>query len=71
MRAGGCTLRAETRHTLNRNPALSAAAISARILNEIGNGLPLKEAFDKVLGAGRYDTMVSELYDELRAKAAG
>jgi hypothetical protein len=53
-----------------QNPALSAA-ISARIISEIGNGLPLKEAFDKVLGAGRYDMMVSELYDELRAKAVG
>lgn len=45
------------------------AIISARIIANIGNGASLKEAFDAVLGEGRYDTMVSDLYDELRAKA--
>jgi hypothetical protein len=30
----------------------------------------MKEAIDFVLGAGTYDRLVSDLYDELRAKAS-
>ena len=47
------------------------AAISARILAAMGAGLPVNEAIDAVLGAGTTDKLVSDLYDELRAKAEG
>ena len=43
--------------------------ISAMIKGLIDMGATKKEAFDAVLGEGRYDAMVGDLYDELRAKA--
>lgn len=51
-------------------------AISRMIIEEFGyqmrvnpNGkhAAIKIAIDKVLGAGRYDQIVSDIYDELRA----
>jgi hypothetical protein len=42
--------------------------ISAVIQGLIDMGATPKQAFDAVLGDGRYDAMVSNLYDELRAK---
>ena len=45
------------------------AIISARILAAIGNGATVENAMDAVLGAGTYDRVVGELYDELRARA--
>lgn len=46
------------------------ATISARILAYVANGSSIKEAFEYVLGAGYYDCLIEELYQELRAKAA-
>jgi hypothetical protein len=43
--------------------------ISARILYAMANGDDARTAMDKVLGAGTYDKLVSDLYDGLRAKA--
>ena len=40
--------------------------ISLRIITLQQNGMTLPEAFDAVLGAGSYDKMVTELYEELR-----
>ena len=40
--------------------------ISLRIITLQQNGITLPEAFDAVLGAGSYDAMVTELYEELR-----
>lgn len=46
-----------------------AQHISEQILYLNQNvGLPLKEAFDLVLGKGRYDTLVDELYHGLRGQ---
>ena len=50
--------------------AIKNAAISAAILMKMNEGAELKEAFDAVLGAGAYEKMVGELYDELRERAA-
>lgn len=51
------------------NQALKNAAISARILALKNAGMPLRQAFDAVLGEGAYSKLVGDLYDELRAKA--
>ena len=50
--------------------ALKNAAISARILAHVNAGKTLPEAYDAVMGAGAYQKLAGELYDELRAKAA-
>ena len=46
------------------------AAISARILALVANGVDVKDACRQVLGADKFDAMVSDLYDALRAQAA-
>jgi len=43
------------------------AVISARILNLVATGTPLREAMDAVLGAGTFDLVVSEVWDQSRA----
>ena len=43
--------------------------ISLRITTLLQTGMTLPAAFDAVLGAGSYDKMVSDLYEELRAKS--
>ena len=43
------------------------ATISARILALVDAGLPLREAFDAILGAGVYALMAGEVYETLRA----
>lgn len=47
------------------------AVISERILTLVQSGVPLRDALDAVLGAGSFAKLVDELYDALRAKAAG
>ena len=42
--------------------------ISRRIKNLVDSGMPVKDAFDAVLGVGSYAKLASDLYDELRAK---
>lgn len=42
------------------------AAISAKILSYVTSGASLKEAFQYVLGPGYFDSLVEELYQELR-----
>lgn len=51
--------------------ALKNAAISAKIAAGVNAGMSLREAFDAVLGQGAYDKLAGDVYDELRAKAAG
>ena len=51
------------------NTIAKNAEISRRILAKKLEGMSLKQAFDSVLGEGRYDQLVSDVYDELRAKA--
>lgn len=46
--------------------ALKNAAISAKILAHMNNGMTLPEAFDAVLGAGAYMKPAGEVYDQLR-----
>lgn len=41
--------------------------ISARILNLVATGTPLREAMDTVLGAGTFDRVVSDVWDEAKA----
>jgi hypothetical protein len=50
--------------------AAKAAEISRRIMALRAQGKSVKDAIDAVLGAGAYDKLASDLYDELRAKAA-
>ncbi len=57
------------RRDKNMSQAKNTKLISASILYLLTNGVDTKEAFDFVLGAGSYDRMVSDLYDQLRAKA--
>lgn len=45
------------------------AIISARILAAVGEGVAIDEAIDAVLGEGTYRQLVSDLYDELRARS--
>ena len=52
------------------NAVIKNAEISRRILAQLADGMSVRAAFDEVLGAGRYEQMVSDLYDELRAKAS-
>ena len=55
-------------NTKNRNETMPnmTPIISLRIITLQQNGMTLPEAFDAVLGAGSYDKMVTELYEELR-----
>lgn len=46
--------------------AAKQAEISRRILEKVAQGMTLPEAFDAVLGAGRYEAMAGEVYDALR-----
>lgn len=41
-------------------------AISLMILENVKNGMSLEEAFDAVLGAGSYEKLAGEIYEELR-----
>lgn len=43
-------------------------AISAKILIAMMDGTPVDQAIDRVLGAGTWKKLTSELYDELRKK---
>ena len=43
-------------------------AISAKILIAMMDGIPVDQAIDRVLGAGTWKKLTSELYDELRKK---
>lgn len=45
------------------------SVISARILAAISEGVEIDEAIDAVLGEGTYRQLVSDLYDELRARS--
>lgn len=48
--------------------ALKNAAISARILAHVANGMTVRQAYDAVLGEGAFKKLSGELCDELRAK---
>jgi hypothetical protein len=48
--------------------AIKNAAISAQIMGLVQTGMPLRQAFDQVLGEGAYAKMAGELYDALRAR---
>lgn len=43
--------------------------ISLRILTLVSEGMNIRQAIDTVCGAGKVEQMISDLYDELRAKA--
>ena len=60
--------RVDATNTKNRNETMPnmTPIISLRIIALQQNGMTLPEAFDAVLGAGSYDRMVTELYEELR-----
>lgn len=42
------------------------AQISAQIARELANGKTLQQAFDAILGEGRYKQLAGEIYDALR-----
>lgn len=48
--------------------AIKNAAISARILAHVNAGKSLPEAYDAVFGAGAYQKLAGEIYDELRSR---
>ena len=43
-------------------------AISMMILAKVAAGMTIREAFNAVLGQGRFEQLASDLYDELRAR---
>lgn len=49
------------------NLANKNAAISQMILKKVAAGMTLQQAIDAVLGAGRYDAIVADVYETLRA----
>jgi len=51
----------------NTNTTEKNAIISARILYLIAQGMEMSEAMDKVLGAGTFEQVVSDLYDQFNA----
>lgn len=61
------TARTTTNDTAER--ARKNALIEGRILSLLTSGVPMPEAFDAVLGAGRWEQFAGDLYDALRAKA--
>lgn len=48
--------------------ALKNAAISAKILSNVANGMTLQAAFDAVIGEGAYMKLAGDLYDAIKAK---
>jgi hypothetical protein len=42
-------------------------AISAMILNKIAEGMAPREAFDAVLGAGRFEQLAGEIWEAANA----
>jgi len=48
--------------------AAKTTEISRRILAKVAEGMSLPEAFDAVLGAGRYEALASDVYDTLRGE---
>lgn len=48
--------------------ALKNAAISARILSHVANGMTPRQAFDAVFSEGAFKKLAGEVYDEIRAK---
>lgn len=48
--------------------AAKNAEISRRILAKKAEGMTIREAFDAVLGKGRFAALAGELYDALRAQ---
>lgn len=42
--------------------------ISAMILSKIAGGMSTKEAINTVLGAGAFEKLAGEVYEELRAR---
>lgn len=51
------------------NGMTKAQFISAAILDKIADGMSVQDAMREALGADKVDRMISDLYDELRAKA--
>jgi hypothetical protein len=47
------------------------AEISRRIIAAIAAGQTTREAFDAVLGAGSFEKLAGEIYDEMKARALG
>lgn len=50
--------------------ALKNSVISAKIIELRISGLTVQEAINTVLGAGTYEKLASDLYDELKAKGS-
>ena len=50
---------------------LSAAVVEKAevFFDFVSRGFSVKDAFNKTMGDGAYERLVSDLYDELRAKA--
>jgi hypothetical protein len=65
-----CLYYTQTRTTPPRKRTMNAtdknAAISRMILTKVAEGMTLAAAIDAVLGAGRYDSIVSDVYETLR-----
>jgi hypothetical protein len=46
-----------------------AAKVAARVLALVQDGATFSAALDQVCGAGTYEQLAGELYDQLRARA--
>ncbi|MBB5411874.1 hypothetical protein HDG34_005840 [Paraburkholderia sp. HC6.4b] len=46
------------------------AAILARVLTHVANGIEIQHAYDAVFGTGAYEKLTAELYGDLRARSA-
>lgn len=44
------------------------ARISAAILSRVASGESMKDAYDAVFGAGAYEELAGQVYEQLRAK---
>jgi hypothetical protein len=45
------------------------AKVGAKILEQVAQGKDIRSAFEVVFGAGSYEKLAGEIYDELRSKS--
>lgn len=55
--------------TLQQKLSLAVVEKAESFFDFLSRGFSVRQAFDKVMGDGAYDRIVSEVYDEIRAQA--
>ncbi len=56
--------------TMDMEREAKNAKITAMLVGLMKAGVPVRDAFDLVFGAGAFERMAGDLYDDLRARAA-